>query len=237
MKSSPRQRIRPVSRETRFQRIRGLKCFEEVHQRILDGWAPSRLAKFIQEERKECLDITQPSLDTQLGEYRASLPKGEVAQKFMPPFMQAALEQVDKDFNSLDEARKLYQMQLKRVNIDLAKEEKIGKLFPSMTQEIRAAREILSDISALEMDLGLNKRHLGQVDVEARVLTDVTARYDDATGQLVQDPESRRKLLGIAERFRSLAAGQAHEVDNTPPQEENAELVIDAEGVAVEKSE
>ncbi len=234
MKSQTRQRIRPISRETRFQRVRGLKCYKEVHQRLLEGWATSRVAKFVQEERKECLDITLASLDTQLNEYRASIPKGEVVHQNLPRFVQEAAEKVAEDFDSLVEMRKLYKLQMKRIDIDLKKEEQISKLFPSMTQEMRAAREILSDISELEMNLGLNTRHLGKMDVEARLVTDVAQNYDAAVGKAVENPESRRKLLGIAERFMALASGRTGEVADAVTEPEEA-MAPDLPSVPEEK--
>jgi hypothetical protein len=222
------RRIRPLSRETRFLRIRGLKCFKEAHAQLLEGFTASKVADFIQKECKEYTDITTDSLVQQLSEYRASLPKGEVVQARIPRFFEKAAETVTEEFNSLAELKRLYKMQMERIEIDLKIEKSMGKLMPqSMTQEMRAAREILHDISELEMDLGLHQRKLGQVDIEARVVSDVASRYDDAVGKAMESPESRRKLLGIAERFLSLASGE-----NTIDHEESSE----AEAVVVEES-
>jgi hypothetical protein len=233
MGSTARRRIRPVSRETRFLRLRSLKCFKDVHERLIEGFSASKVAEYIQQERKEYTDITLPSLEAQLVEYRASLPKGEVVQKQAPRFFEKAAKDVEEGFDALDEMRKLYKIQIERVNIDLTHERGMKKLMPqSMTQEMRAAREILHDIAELEMDLGVNQRKLGKVDIEARVVSDVASRYDSAVGEAMKSPESRRKLLGIAERFLSLASGENHIDGEEPPAEQEVE--VEGEVVAEE---
>lgn len=231
MGSTARRRIRPVSRETRFLRLRSLKCFKEAHERILEGFSAAKVAEFIQQERKEYTDITQPSLEAQLVEYRASLPKGEVVQTQAPRFFEKVAKDVEEGFDSLAELKKLYKIQIERIEIDLTHERNMKKLMPaSMTQEMRAAREILHDIAELEMDLGVNQRKLGKVDIEARVVSDVASRYDPAVGEAMKSPESRRKLLGIAERFLSLASGENRIDEEEPPAEEEVEAeVVDAE--------
>lgn len=233
------RRIRPVSRETRFLRLRGLKCFKELHQRLLEGWAPSKVAQFVQEDRKEYTDIGRASLETQLSEYRASLPPGEVVKERLPRFHAEQAEKVEKGFDELAEMEKLYDMQLKRIEIDAKIERGVGKLMPSMTQEIRTAREILSGIAQLKMDLGVNERHLGKMEVEAQVVQDVTKNYDPNVGKVMEKPESRRKLLGLAERFMSLASGRANvDGENSPAPAVNAAKVApEPELVSVDTEE
>jgi hypothetical protein len=96
-----------------------------------------------------------------------------------------------------------------------------------MTQEVRAARDILAEISKIKMDLGLKDRHLGTLDIDAQVTADVTARYPPAITKIVENPESRRKLLGIAERFVSLTEGSTIARDV-----EMEEDIAEAEAVA-----
>lgn len=232
MAGSPRRRIRPVSRETRFLRLRSLKCFKEAHARVLEGWSGRKVAEFIQQERKEYTDISVDSLDAQINEYRASLPKGEVVQERLPRFFADAAKAVEEEFDSLSELKRLYKIQMERIEIDLVHERGMKKLMPqTMTQEMRAAREILHDISELEMDLGLNQRKLGKVDIEARVVSEVASRYDDAVGKAMESPESRRKLLGIAERFLSLASGENH-IDQEADEEDAVVVEVPAEAEA-----
>lgn len=227
-----KNRIRPVSRETRFLRLRSLKCFEDVHTRLLDGFAVSAVADFIQLERKEYTDVGRPSLETILTEYRASLPAAEAVKK-LPHFFAKAVQTVSEGIDELAEMEKLYRMQLDRVAIDLKTEQNIGKLLPTMTQEMRAAREILSDIAQLKMDLGVNTRHLGKMEVEAQIVADVASKYDNTVTAVMQNPESRRKLLGIADRFLSLAAGDTDTTtDDSDVGEAKVEPAVEVEASA-----
>lgn len=218
------RRIKPLSRETRFLRLRALKCFKEVHQRLLEGWSAAKVAEFVQDDCKEYTDIGRPSLEAQIKEYRASLPSGEVVKERLPRFHAEQAAKVEQGFDELAEMEKLYRMQLERIEIDHKIEKTVKKLIPSMTQEMRAAREILSDIAQLKMDLGVNERHLGKMDIQAKVIEDVTSRYDPAVSKAMGNPESRRKLLGLADRFLMMASGPTVNGTATPVPEE-AEIV------------
>jgi len=230
MGSARKNRIRPISRETRFVRLRSLNCFPEVHQRIAEGTQAYVVAEYIQNEMGEYKDVGLPSLTSVLTDYRLSLPPTVLAAK-VPRVVAAAAERVRVGLDELAEMEKLYAMQLERIEIDFKTEKGINKLMPSMTQEMRAGREILADIAKLKMDLGLNERHLGKMEVDAQIMTDVTKRYDESVGKTLTSPESRRKLLGIAERFLSLAAGKAgvditvsERVEENSPDEAEVEL-------------
>lgn len=225
-----KNRIRPVSRETRFLRLRSLKCFEVVHQRLLDGWAVSQVADYIQRDCSEYTDVGRPSLETILNEYRASLPAAEVVKK-LPHFFAKTVQKVDAGLDELAEMEALYRKQLERIEIDLKTEKNIGKLLPSMTQEMRAAREILSDIAQLKMDLGLNQRNLGKMEVEAKVVAEVAQKYDSKVVKAMESPDSRRKLLGIAERFLALADGRGGSLDTVDAEVvSEPETEVEAEG-------
>jgi hypothetical protein len=208
MGSPARTRIRPVSRETKFLRLRSLNCFEEVHKQVVEGLELVSIAKYIQVECNEYVDVGREAVISVLKDYRQSLPAALLAAR-VPRASAMAAERVREGLDELEELDKLYQIQLERIGIDFATERKINKLIPSMTQEIRAGREILTEMAKLKMDLGLNDRHLGKVDIDAQIVQDVTKRYDVTVSKTLTNPESRRKLLGIAERFLSLAAGNA----------------------------
>lgn len=198
----PASRVHPVSRETRFLRLRSLRCYKEVHERVVQGWTPSEIARFIQDERSEYGDVTRGSLITLLNDYRNSIPRAELIAKRMPTVFNKAAEDVRQGLDALQELEKLYEIQRSRINIDAGTEKKINKLMPSMTQEIKVASEILAKYAQLQMDLGLMDRHLGKMEVDAVVVADVAGRYGSpAIGQVMQDPESRRRVLGLAQRL------------------------------------
>lgn len=208
-RTAPSYRVKPRSRNgnVRFAKLKAMACFKDVHTRILEGWPLSQIAKFIQVDRKEYTDVTGPSLVSVLAEYRGTIPSGTlIKQTPLSPIYNKAADTVEDGLDELAELDKLYEIQLKRINIDLANEEKIKKLLPSMTPEIRAAKDILMARAQLKMDLGLTDRHLGTAEVEVNVAAEASQKYGSAAvKQVLESDESRRKLLGIAERVLSVS--------------------------------
>lgn len=216
----PRSRLRPRSRDPStdsrpYARIRELKCFPEVHQRIVDGWPVKEIARYITQVKQEATGIPIASLEHSLAGYRDSLPPAVLVQKRIPQVMMEAAKELEDGLDELRELEKLYLLQMKRIKIDWINEQKIKKLLPTTAQEIRTAREILSTYANLKMDLGLSKRHLGQVDVDAKLIHDVAGRYNKPEVQAVlSNPQSRKKVLSLFERFMSKSGMQ---LANVPP--------------------
>ena len=215
--------IRPASRDTGHHRVRTLVCFQEVYDRILDGWPLSEVARFIHEVKKEALDLGRSGLVAALQDYRKTIPPAELVKKRLTPVFIEAAKEVEEGIDELQELEKLYKLQMGRISIDLKNEQNIKKLLPTTGQEVRVAREILSNYADLKMDLGLSKRHLGQMDVEARLMADVAVRYNKPEVQTVlSNPQSRKKVLSLVERLMSKSAGALPDEVVTVPE------VIDA---------
>lgn len=224
-------RLRAKSRESKFSRIKKLKCFLEVQSMILDGFPMSEVARLVQDDHKESTDITRGSLITILNDYRSAIPKADLIAKRMPKVMLDAKKEVEGGLDELAEMQKLFELQMARVSIDATTEKKIRKLMPSMTQEIRTAREILANYADLKMDLGLTTRHQGTLQVDGRFVAEMGDRYGQAVEKVMADPESRRKVLGAAKRLLALGAkeGSVIDVESTPVEVE----LDEAEGTEV----
>lgn len=223
---------KPVAREPRFTKLRACSCFAEAHERILQGWPLAEVARFIQEENQEYTDVEPESLVAQLKEYRSTLDPALLASVRLPkPIIQAA-KKVEKGLDELDALEKLYGLQMERIDIDLNVEKSIKKLIPTMTQEVRVAREILQTYADLKMDLGLSKRHIGQIEVDTHVVAEVTAKYGKpSVTKVMASPESRRKVLSVTDKILQLAQAkttapaseQTIEAETTPTKEAPAE--------------
>jgi len=228
VKAKRSYRMRPQSREPGQGRIRKLTCFDEVYGRILEGWPLSEVARFIQDVKKEATDLTRGSLMQSLQDFRGTIPPAELLKKRLTPVFVDAAKEVEEGLDELREIEKLYKLQMRRIDIDVQNEKNIKKLLPTTGQEVRIAREILSTYADLKMDLGLSKRHLGHMDVDARVMADVALRYNKTEVQTVlSDPQSRKKVLSLVERLMSKSAGAL-------VQEPVAQAVMDVEGEPVE---
>ena len=211
----PRKRKRPVplGRSMRFQKLKALSCYQEMYDRICAGWPIAQVARFIQQERNEYTEITQRGLEQQLVEFRKQMPPGDLVQKRFPELYDKAKDKVEEGIDELAELEDLYRIQMARIKIDYATEKGIKKLLPSMTGEIREARQILETITNLKMDLGvLDRARRGvdvnvDVDVDATLTGEVVGRFsDDGVNEVLNNPESRRKVMGVVERFMKLPA-------------------------------
>jgi len=209
MKSNQSRALLPV-KDSRFRRIRGLNCYDDVYKRLCEGWAPSEVARYIQQERGECTDISSTGLTQQLSKFRASLPAAKLVQKRFPEIIAAAKQEIFEGIDELKELEDLYRLQMRRIHIDTENEKKINKLMPSMTGEIREARQILESVANIKMELGISQRaptvdvSVG-VEVGARMEADFSGNFgSDAVKNVLEDAEARRRVMGVVERFLKL---------------------------------
>ena len=208
-----RKRVKPPGRDTRFQKLRALACYQEVYDRICAGWPLAQVARFIQEERKEYPSISRNGLEQQLASFRKTMPPGDLVQKRFPDVYDEAKKKFEDSVNVLEELEELYRIQMHRIGVDFATEKGIKKLMPSMTAEIREARQLLEAIANLKLDLGILNRAPKESNVhvhgelEATVSGEVLAQFgDEAIQNVLKDPESRRKVAGTLERILKLPA-------------------------------
>jgi hypothetical protein len=213
VKMGKKRSLKPPGRETRSKKLRALSCYQEVYERICAGWPLAQVARFIQEERHEYTAISRHGLEQQLADFRKTMPPGDLVAKRFPEVFDQAKEAVVQGIDELKELEELYRIQMHRVSVDFATEKGIGKLMPSMTAEIREARNLLESMANLKMEMGVLSRAPKGVDVsvgvevEATLSEDLMARFGDgAVGKVLQDPESRRKVMGVVERFLKLPA-------------------------------
>jgi len=174
------------------------------------------------------MDAAQVTLVKVLQRYRDSIPPAERAKFSLPKSHQDAIAEVEEDLDEIKALIKLYRRQEKRLDIDGKVEENIGKLLPTMTQEIRATAEVLKTIANLKMDMGLHQRHLGTVDIEANLIADVEEKYIGTDVKTVlTDPKKRRRLLNIAEHALSLSKRgvSTDALDDVVEEEPEGELV------------
>lgn len=198
-------------------RLGACACFPEIDRRIRLGWTTPALVKAIQEEFGELGDLSIPYVKKLLDQYRSSIPPAELSMASANSVVaRNANRKLSDGINELDELEKLYKLQMDRINIDFDKEQKLGKLFNGTGREVFVAMKILRQSAELKMDLGLVKRQLGTMEVTGQVAAEVTERYGkDSIGKVISDPESRRKVLGLAERLFQLGAKAGIDVADT----------------------
>lgn len=213
----PRKRapgVRPISRITSggLSKLKSARCFPEIDRRMRLGWSTSDLVSMIRDEYNECLDIKESYLRKVVDLYRKSIPPAELTMSPVSVISRNATKKVSEGLDELSELEKLYNLQLDRISIDVDNEKKIKKLFPTTGREVFVAMKLLRQSAELKMDLGLVKRQLGTMEVTGQLAADVSDRYGkDHLGKVIADPDSRRKVLGLAERL--LAVGAKASID------------------------
>ena len=80
-------------------------------------------------------------------------PRRGVAPFFLPCYNSGM---TDKPIDILDETEALYRMQKQRVAMDAQWEEKLQKTFPSLNQDVRLLKELLTDLES-------RREHRGKV--------------------------------------------------------------------------
>jgi hypothetical protein len=208
MAGNIRERTTPEGKPSRFKRLRELTCFPEVDARIRKGWPLRSLAIYIQEECGEYTDITFQSLITTLNDYRKSLPPAELVKDTMPEIYAEAERKMREGLDEIEEYEDLYWLQRDRIAIDYASEKKINKLFKTTVREVVAAAEILKMSADLKMDLGINQRQLGKLNIDANLMAEVRNKYGKSPIiNVINNPSSRRKIENILEKALSKSGG------------------------------
>lgn len=227
--SLPRQtHLRPNARNKQALKLRKLRCFEEVHEKICLGWPASKVAEFIQDEQQEYTDIERTSLISTITLYRKSLPPAEKAKYTLPKDTQRAIEELPSEIDELREFIALFKLQKDRIDIDASIEKNVGKLLPTMNQEMRVASEILKSIATLKMDLGITNRQLGTVNVDAdAVAAGLSDKYSKDVSSVVSDPIKRKKFLSIAQQAISISKRNLDELDEESSDDVEGEIILE----------
>jgi len=225
------RRVKPVSRvHDKFERLRSLRCFADVNEMLTTGWPLAEVAKYIQKTKHESTDIEELTLIYLLQAYRRSLPPTTLVARRLPHAFQKASQEVRDGLDVLAEMSKLYVIQMKRVEIDHSLEKKAGKLIPSVNQEIREARALLESLQKLKMDLGLDERHLGTIQLDTGATGEIVTRYGKSSvRRVLEDPQASRKVLSLAERFVQISQERAEMGE--PIEDPDDDLAIDVEEI------
>lgn len=165
-----------------FKDLRAMPCYKEMSEKIKADIAVEDVAKWLQEDMFQQLDIKRESLVRKLYRYKASLPPAEIVKE-PPLYVQKAVEKLKRGVNELEEMEKLYLLQLKRISMDAETEERINKLFSTTSNEIRLAVDILNRMVETKMELGIMDKAPERLDVSGSfgVVPLVTDQTDEET--------------------------------------------------------
>lgn len=197
---------RNSSKKTILARIKRSKYFPEISEMIKNGYHISFIVDCIHNDLGIMADLTNEQLKGVLKNYRNSLPPAEISEHIIPRRFLEKMKELDEELNVLREMTNLYHLQRDRVSLVGGHEKKLGMLFPTTVREIDMCLEILKAASELKMSLGIDNRHLGTLEIDARTMAMLDGDISDKTAarRVLNNPESRRKILQLADNIVSL---------------------------------
>jgi hypothetical protein len=207
--SGGRTFIKRAIPRAKIERLRGLLCFPEIDRRVREGQPALKIAEFVQSQG-EYNDVKLESLRRVVDAYREAIPPGELISTRIPPAITKAIESLESGIYSIKKLKELYAKQEERLDIDLATERQIHKIFKNAL-EFEVARKILVSIIEKEMDLGIFRRHVpwmegGGADDMSKIMTNAERQFGHSRALMavLSTPEKRTRVLSVIRKLRSL---------------------------------
>lgn len=226
-----------------FTRLKQLRCFEAVHEKIINGYPIVEIAKFIQQNQGEYLDVGQQSLMDTLTRYRTIVPPLEmIRREEMPISVARKLDQAEANLDEIAEMRKLYDIQVSRIEMDNKLEKQINKALNTLGNEIRIAKELLESSAKLKQETGVMRKELGTISIDGHMTHSAAPQKPNTAVQNILDnPQSRNKILNIAQSILK-SAGNKLASDMVLPAEDitqdtDADSAIEAELADIDESD
>jgi hypothetical protein len=205
-----------MSRDVPFERIKNLRCHQEVYERLCAGYPCPEVARYIQEDEGECLDMVRRSLSETL---RLYAEREIVGVDLIAPRLPHIVVKAQKEFNDrLEDLRRLeraYEALLYRFDLSHGEERRNGKVNPDVDRQAKVLMDYISKMHDVKMDLGLTgSRDLGTLTVSAERLAEIKDRYGEGAARAFGDPVSRAKVLGLLRRVMKISErGESLESD------------------------
>lgn len=199
--------LRKKVQSTRFDSLKSLPCFQEVHNKIAAGAAANRVVDYIHQQGL-LLEVPREKLSALVQGYRKSLSPAELLLQNMPEDVLDAKDRFDTGLNELDELHRLYRIQTGRINRVLRTEAEMNLLLPTTRVEVQAAESLLLSAVKTRVALGLGLE--GDTDAdEGEVTTVLIQKIKGRTTnpevlQLLATPEGRAKLVHLHKRVRGV---------------------------------
>lgn len=184
------KQARRVNRKSPATKLRRLKCFVEVDKMVREGQYARTIARYIQGEAEEYLEVTEASLIGVVQRYKNGLESAGVK-------VGSEGKEFDDEIDPYVELRvleEMFQTQKGRIVMEVQTEQNLRKLFSTTHREFEVLNAMGTNILKLKKALNLigsnMKKTRGRMTIQA-------GRVDWA--RVVESPESRHKVLSFVE--------------------------------------
>jgi hypothetical protein len=219
------------------QRISDLPIIGDVDEMLHEGLSAPDVAKHIQQTFELLTDVSPDVLRKALGERRKNLPVSlsrdptaeEWPAAYSPPMdivvdnsngarmpgviAKAQYRRATRGIDAMLETESLYLAQRDRIDRLITSENTTGEPYEEMPREMGVALEMLRTHAKLQEQFG------SAVD-RMRLSLDISGGAATGLGQkiasVMQDPESRHKVLSMVKRFTQLASLPVMDVEADP---------------------
>lgn len=203
--------------DRKFYVLRDLSFYPEVYERIAMGWPLAKLCTFIQEERGELNHIKRGALLSLLRDFRTALPDSVKVQHVAPTTHLEAVARVVEGLDVLEEAERLYRLQMERIDIALKVETDAEMLDPNTHKEIKEARALLEMYHNTQADLGLVNRNLGSIHVEehrSHQMSLVVEQHGEVAKEALTQKGGQSRVLQAFQRIIMLAEKEKEQANS-----------------------
>ncbi len=202
--------------EGKYARIKNLKCFQGVYERICSGYPMPDIARYVQIEEGESLDIKRDSLARELRLYAEEEIVGvDLIAPRLPHIVVKAKKEFSERLEDLRRLERAYEAILYRFDLAHGRERMTGVIDPDVDRQAKVLIDLVSKMHDIKMDLGLTgSRDLGSLTVSAERLAEVRERYGEGAARAFADPVQRAQVLGLLKRVMRLTGRE--DVINVP---------------------
>ena len=200
-------------KNTIFDRLEALHCFEEVYDQLVYGMPIMEVARFIKKERGECMSIALGTLLGDLGEYRSARLVGEIMSLHSPKIIAEARLSFG---NKVEELRRLENIFLSleydvECHVARSRAEGIG-LSDEAIKKIEVLIKTVDKMHDMKMDLGLTGgRDLGKLTIDAEKIDEVKSAFGESAVVVLKDPVSRARVLNAYKKLQAAGGAMSDE--------------------------
>jgi hypothetical protein len=210
-----------MSKAVPYSKLKKMRCHREVYERLCAGYPFPEVARFIQEDEGEYLDVGRRSLIEILRDYAE---REIVGVDLIAPRLPHLIVKAQKEFSDrLEDLRRLeraYEALLYRFDLSHGEERRNGKVNPDVDRQAKVLMDYVSKMHDIKMDLGLTgSRDLGTLTVSAERLAEIRDKYGEGAARAFGDPVSRAKVLGLLKRVMRISEDSG--IDDADVEEAN----------------
>jgi hypothetical protein len=187
-------------------RIRALNCFETVRAMLIGGMPGVEVARHIQ-SLNELTDLKLESVRQMVEHFKATLPKGLMMARMNPNHYVETKKKVEAQVDLVAECKYLFDLQKKRIEILMKREEGIGFLLTGGEKNFSEARELLRQMADLTKMMGVTNAQAGEAMEQMAKSKDVnwSQLYSKPQmNEVMADPQSRARLVRFAENLATM---------------------------------